>query len=109
MSDKVKTTKIRDTILLREHRYDSGMVEIGVYIQAITPGVQPILTGVVSSQKVEGMRRKWHAYDVGNQPRVSHHLKSRVVDAAISWAEAKAMEHRKRFGAPLGVWPEQFN
>jgi len=103
MSDKVKTTKIRDSVLLRERRYEGGLVEIGVYVRAIWPGVQPILTGVVSSQKVEGLRRKWHAYDVGNQPRVSHHLKSRVVDAAVSWAEAKHMENKK-IGELRGDW-----
>lgn len=99
-----KTTYIRDTVKLVETAYEGGLVEIGVYIKAIWPTVQPVLVGVVSSQKVEGMRRKWHAYDTGAQPRVSHHIKSRVVDAAVSIAEAKVSEQRKQFGAPLGTF-----
>jgi len=102
MSSKSKTTVINGTVKLIEHRYDGGLVEIGVYVQGILLGAPRILVAVVSSQKVEGLARKWHAYDTKAQPRVSHRLKSRVVDAAVSWAQATAQEHRKRFGAPLG-------
>lgn len=101
---KSTTTYIRDTVKLVETVYEGGLIEIGVYIKAIWPTVQPVLVGVVSSQKVEGMRRKWHCYDTDSRPRVSHHIKSRVVDAAVSIAECKVMDQRKQFGAPLGTF-----
>lgn len=104
MSDKAKTTIIRDSVKLIERRYEGGLVEIGVYIKAIYAGVQPILVGVVSSQKVEGMARKWHRYDTGTQPKLSHRLKSRVVDSAVDIAQARVNELQQQFGPAKGTW-----
>jgi hypothetical protein len=104
MTDKQKVSIIRDSVKLIERRYEGGLVEISVYIKAIWAGVAPILVGVVSSQKVEGQGRKWHAYDAGTKPRVSNKLKSRVVDSAVSIAQCKADAQRKQHGEPQGTW-----
>lgn len=104
MSEKVTKKTIRDSVQLIERRYKGGLVEIAFYVKAIWAGGAPILTGVISSQKVEGQARKWHLYDTSTQPRTSHRLKSRVVDNAINLAQAKADELRQKHGDPKGSW-----
>jgi hypothetical protein len=75
------TTQV-DIVECREHRYESGLIEIGFYTPAILPTAQPILRCVID--RMPG-NKKWFLHGKRDRENWST-VKRRIVSIAVDTA-----------------------
>jgi hypothetical protein len=78
LGDRLIVSHPAEHILLREWRYASGLIEVGVYTPEVLPGSGAVLVVTVDNS---GDSRKWSVY-TGTR----RHFRIRGKRAAIAWA-----------------------
>lgn len=81
LGDRLIVSHPAEHILLREWRYASGLIEVGVYTPEVLPGSGAVLVVTVDNSAAASGSRKWSVY-TGTR----RHFRIRGKRAAIAWA-----------------------